>query len=295
MKLNINPVSQKDPRWGRKKLGTSSVSISNYGCLLTCHAMMLNYYGKDFTVDSLNEFYKSNGVFDQGNMINFWAAANCFDDIAAGERIDCYVEAAPLDTIDKQLAEGKPVIAGLGASSTSPKDLKYDGMIDHFVLIIGKEKDYLINDPWTGETYFFEGKYGEPDKYIFGLRLYSGEVPIGGETVESLIAQITKLSGSLATEIESNAELRKQLVKFQGALAKTDKQNSDLVEENRLLVIADEKQKITIGNLEKTLDTKEKKEKALKERLRTLEEKSIEGLTNGQLIWLGIIGILGRR
>jgi len=130
MKLNIKPVSQRNSRWGRKKLGSSSVTISNYGCLLTCHAMLLNYYGKDFTVDSLNEFYKSNGVFDQKNLINFWAAANCFDDITADERVDCYNIPAPLEKIDKYLGEGKPAIALV---DFSPKA----GIQTHFVLIIG--------------------------------------------------------------------------------------------------------------------------------------------------------------
>jgi len=296
MKLNIKPLSQRNEKHKLKKLGTSSVTIGNFGCLLTCHTMMLNYYGKDFTVDSLNEFYKSHKVFDQKNLINFWEAANCFNDITADERVDCYTTSAPFEKIDKYLGEGKPIIVGLGASPITPKELKYDGLIDHFVLIKGKDNDsYLINDPWTGEEYFFEGKYGDPAKYIFGLRLYSGTVPIGGETVESLIAQIKSLSEKLATEIKSNAELRGRIVGLQGNLVETDKQNELLVVENRKLVLTNEKQSITIINADKTIDTHKKTEDALKECLKVLETESVEGLTNWQLMELLIKKLLGRR
>lgn len=288
MKLNIKPISQRDEKYKLKKLGTSSVSIGNYGCLLTCHAMLLNYYGKDFTVDSLNEFYKSKGVFDQGSLINFWAAANCFDDITADEYINCYTTPAPLDTIDKYLAEGKPVIALVDFSPTA-------GVQTHFVLIIGKENDYLINDPWTGETYFFTAKYGDPAKFIFGLRLYSGKVPIGGETVESLIAQVTSLSDKLAIEIQSNAKLRKTVVGFQGDLAEADEQNSLLAEENRKLVMADEKAKIQLKVLHKGIESYQKAEKTLKDRLKVLESESIKDYNSWQLIELAIKKLFGRR
>ena len=289
MKLEIKPISQRDSKYALKRLGTSSVTIGNYGCLLTCHCMMLNYYGKDFTVDSLNEFYKSKGVFDQGNLINFWEAANCFEDITADEYINCYTEPALLEKIDKYLAEGKPVITLV---DFDPKP----GIQTHFVLIIGKENDYLLNDPWTGETYFFTAKYGsDPAKGIFGLRLYSGKVPIGGETVESLLAQVESLSNKLATEITSNAELRKTIVRLQGDLAETDKQNTGLVGENRKLVIANEKATGEVEVLQRAISSADDRIKTLLEHVKRLENYSIEGLDGSQLLVLAILRLIGRR
>jgi hypothetical protein len=71
MKLNIPPLGQRDTRWNRKILGTKG-TIGSYGCLLVCHTMMLNYYGHDFTPDTLNAVYKEKGVYDLGNLINFY-------------------------------------------------------------------------------------------------------------------------------------------------------------------------------------------------------------------------------
>lgn len=54
-------------------------------------------------------------------------------------------------------------------------DPKTQGVQGHFVLIIGKDGDYLINDPMAnpGEgSYWFSARYGDPARGIYGLRLY---------------------------------------------------------------------------------------------------------------------------
>ena len=210
MKLNILPLSQKNSAWGSKKLGTGTGTIGSYGCLLTCHSMMLTYFGHELLPDVLNEVYKSKDVFDNGNLINFWAVANLFEDIKVKEYYNCYDEPCDLSKIDKQLEKKMPVIALVDFSPTA-------GVQTHFVLVIGKTDDghYLINDPWTGETYYFDAKYGDPSRYIYGLRIYEG-TPKNASSPEDEIADLTdKLKScnvSLAEKALESNNLRDELM-----------------------------------------------------------------------------------
>lgn len=210
MKLQILPISQKDARWGLKRLGTGTVTISNYGCLLTCHSMMLTYFGHELLPDVLNEVYKSKGVYDQDNLINFWTAATCFDDVKVGEYYNCYDDPCDLSKIDNQLAKKMPVIAFVDFSPTA-------GIQTHFVLIIGKTEDnhYLINDPWDGETYFFDAKYGDPARYIFGLRIYEGTPKVESsheDEIADLTDKLKSCNVSLAEKALESNNLRDELM-----------------------------------------------------------------------------------
>jgi len=253
MKLNLPKFyGQRDPLWSNKKLGTSTSStIGDYGCLLICHAMLLSYYGHDFHPDDLNEFYKTRGVFDQATLINYYKAGECFPDFKADEYVDCYDVPAPLDKIDKYLVEGKPVIALV--------DFTPGGSVNtHFVVIYGKDQDYLIWDPWYAETYYFTAKYGDPATKIFGLRLYSGPIPEGGVTIESLNAHIQELTKQITDQISANAELRNINVKLQGEIAETDKINQQLVEDNRKAEMARINAENNASDLQGKLDSSQR-------------------------------------
>ncbi|HFC76735.1 MAG TPA: hypothetical protein ENJ27_00705 [Candidatus Moranbacteria bacterium] len=64
--------SQKDPRWGNKKLGYSNLSIRSNGCYLTSIAML---FGK--RPDKLNDFLKRNYAF-KGALIDSKRVAKLF-------------------------------------------------------------------------------------------------------------------------------------------------------------------------------------------------------------------------
>lgn len=263
MKLNILPLSQRDEKWKLKRLGTGTGTIGNYGCLLVCHAMMLTYYGHEFLPDVLNEVYKTKDVFDLGNQINFFAAANVFGDITADEYYNCYDTPCDLSKIDAQLEKKQPVIALVDFSPTA-------GVQTHFVLIIGKAEDghYLINDPWTGETYFFHAKYGEPARYIYGLRIYSGE-PKNGISDED---KISDLNDSLKSCNQDLAKKAKEVAGLTVELETQERDNKDLA--TQLLESRNERDKKAweIDQLKAKIKTLAEEVKGLKDKVVVAKE-----------------------
>jgi 5S rRNA maturation endonuclease (ribonuclease M5) len=251
MKLPIEPLSQNDVRWKLKKLGTSTSTIGGYGCNLVCHSMMLRYYKHEFIPDALNQLYIEKGVYQDQNLINFWAIPNVFPDITADQFIQCPTDPAPLTLIDEYLNKNKPVILLVDF------DMKTQGLQSHFVLAIGKDNnDYLVNDPWTGETYWFTSKYGDPALNIYGLRLYSGPVVVQeehylvnykGQTlatyeknpidiIDQLTKQVESLKETNAQEIQNNATLQSALTMQEkdNAQLSTDKRSAQLERDNTL-------------------------------------------------------------
>jgi len=241
MKLPIESISQRDPRWKDIKLGTSTTStIGGYGCLLCCHSMMLRYYKHDLLPDALNTLYKNNGVYQDASLINYWKIPAVFSDIACPPDgfVQCPDTPAPLSVIDTYLEKKMPVIALVDFDKTQ------GGLQSHFVLIIGKDiNDYFCNDPWTGETYYFSAVYGQPAQGIYGLRLYQGPVVIEEDNykvvykgqilatyernpidkINELDQQLKSAKENLAQEIQNNAAL-------QSALTQQEQTEKDLLE-----------------------------------------------------------------
>jgi hypothetical protein len=184
--------------------------------------MMLNYYGHDFTPDTLNAVYKEKGVYDLGNLINFYAAADVFSDITADERYVCLDVPCDLSKVDDYLDQKKPVIAFVD-------NVDNDKRPDHFVLIIGKDEhgNYFINDPWGGETYYFHAKFGNPAEGIYGLRLYSG-TPVVDVVPEDTINDLTdKLKSCNSMVAEKSLEVNS----LRDALQAQEADNKDLADQ----------------------------------------------------------------
>ena len=151
MLLNIEPLSQRDKKWKDNKLGHTDTTIGEYGCLITCASMMLRHFGIDTDPARLNDWLKANGGYYNGNLF-VWNSLNKLDKrVSFGYRY----QPVPLDKIDEQLRAGKPVIANVDMNPATP------ALDEHWVLIVGKDGDYLINDPWTGTRFKAKEKYPE--------------------------------------------------------------------------------------------------------------------------------------
>jgi len=291
MKLLIEPLCQKNTRWARKKLGTSNVTISGYGCYLVCLSMLLKYYDHEQDPGVLNELFKSNEVYDKGNLIRGWAVNRVYNDIKYDEHYECPDIPCDLGKIDAYLEKRMPVIAMIDFSPIA-------GVQSHFVLIIGKENDsYLINDPWTGETYFFEAKYGDPALNIYGLRLYSGEVKEvedDADKIKDLETQNQALSHQLE---ESSATIGI----LQGEVEKANAENGRLstevfVARNERRQAIWEKEKFEGENKKLTdkVSTQGDSIRALKLALKACKSDAMKNMGGFELIIKGIVKMIGR-
>jgi PKD repeat protein len=134
--LNVERFSQYDTRWGSDTYDSSSFTIQQKGCALSCLAMALNYAGATTDPGALNTLLiKSNDFV--GTAINW--------DAATRDASDGTLEFHPYRTSDAQflseaLGNGFPVIVGVNTNA--------DGAAKHFVFVIGYEDgQYVINDP----------------------------------------------------------------------------------------------------------------------------------------------------
>lgn len=147
---------QGDTRWGANLLGFNKVApydMTNYGCLVTCWAMVDRYYGKDTDPGRLNDTYKGMGVGKA-----FVSAGGDYipggNNLAFGDIKEVRTLTPSLMT-DAQIAEiktsidnGYPVIIGI---DVSPQTVAYNS---HFVTVVAynpaEENDLTIADPITG-------------------------------------------------------------------------------------------------------------------------------------------------
>ena len=175
MKLPLTKFSQKDPKWSSEKLGTSSVTIGDYGCALAVLASVEKYYNFDTDPSRLNKLLVEKSVYMNRNLMGWWNINKVNEFVTLKEWIDCPTTPAPMDKVDAELEAERPVIAWVDINPNEP------GNQQHFIVIIGKAEDgaYFILDPWylDEEAIYFHARYGEPSKGILGLRLINGPVP----------------------------------------------------------------------------------------------------------------------
>ena len=153
-RLKINTIySQNDLRWRGDILGFNTdgkYNLGNYGCLITCLAMVAEYYGISITPKTINEVLKTKkGYLAGGGLYIYGSFSKIYPQIKE-KRIT-----TPYPLTDSQINEIKsaidskyPVMIQL---DYNPKTVEAD---QHFVLIIGynpnDENDFLIADPIDG-------------------------------------------------------------------------------------------------------------------------------------------------
>ncbi len=126
--LNVPYFSQKDSRWANVRLGSSSRTVGNAGCVTTCIAMAeSSLYGYSVTPSSLagTLSYSSSGDL-------YWP-----------ESYKAYTNSDYLYKIYNELKSGRPVLVGAKTYSGG----------QHWVLVTGfnggemKASNFTVNDP----------------------------------------------------------------------------------------------------------------------------------------------------
>ena len=168
--LGVPQYSQRDPRWAGIRLGSSTATIGQQGCLITAVAAVCKYYGKPTDPAQLNRDLLRVGGYANGNLYKWWSLGAIYPDIRVREYIDCQTVPAPLDKIDAELAAGRPPIVWVDFNPNTPANDM------HWVVIVGHTEgraDYLIMDPWTGKIVPFKTLYSDPARYIFRIVTYA--------------------------------------------------------------------------------------------------------------------------
>lgn len=223
MKLKVKKYNQRSDEWKYQKLGDSSLNFGDYGCLVTCCSMVLDYYGKDLNPRHLNEVLKRIMAFNDGYLK--WSVFADHFNFTFGGVENFHDTPAPVDRIIKRIDEGHPTIIKVDfIPETRPVDM-------HFVLVVGyTDDDLIVNDPWTGEEYFLTAKYhhtnnrwNQPKYVIYGIR----ELTPNFETVDDKddLQECLKAHKDAMDALKESENREKQL---RGEIDEVKKKNEEL-------------------------------------------------------------------
>jgi predicted chitinase/murein DD-endopeptidase MepM/ murein hydrolase activator NlpD len=146
---------QGDPEWGSRTLGTSS-SLSAAGCAMTATAMAVSKItGKAINPGQMDAWLDKNGGYSGNGLI--WGKAAQMGGLGAAK------QAWNLDTINKQIDAGRPVVVGVDYKAGSNGGANGT---DHWITITGRGKEggkdvYYANDPATGKQITLTNQGGQ--------------------------------------------------------------------------------------------------------------------------------------
>lgn len=139
--------NQRDERWGRKTMGTSSEQTWQVGCLATSMAMVMKKKGENVTPSDVvgnSSYFFSNTAY----MLIPWGGGK-FTSVWNNN----------LSEIDGKLASGSPVIVGVRAGPYGT----------HFIVLkSGSGGSYTMNDPWHGPDLNFSSYYSTGQIFQYG-------------------------------------------------------------------------------------------------------------------------------
>lgn len=255
-------LSQRDPRWGNIKLGTSNTYIKDFGCTITCIAMIIGT-----TPDVVNERMKAVSGFANGNLVIWDKVKEAFPGIQL-RRVWSYDNADVLANVPNVLVEvpGAP-IGGTGK---------------HWVVYVGNKKLY---DPWTGTerpTSDFagssgyavvSGKWNNPTS--------SDDMTLPKKTFEELVGKSTKYDEFKSAGFDSVDKVKNELSSKQSTIDNLNQQindrNNDIVQLNAKLSTLDQKvldltqRAFSLEEQAKKVPTLESEVSALNDKIKTYQ------------------------
>ena len=201
MKLNIEPVKQRQKNFANIKLGEGSETIYDSGCLLVSLQMLLNFlFEKNYSPPSLNTELKNKGCFKTNqSLLVLSKVANAYDleysKVLTGDLVS---------VVKASLDRGVPIILDVVLSGHQ-----------HFVLAVGYDVNLLVNDPWWGETHWHQINYSK----IISLRILRKKTDKPSETLCKCLDMVSKLNSENQKITQENRELLNTLGRWQSKLS----------------------------------------------------------------------------
>lgn len=174
--LKINLMSQKDSRWASNKLGTSSVTIGSYGCLITSVAMVCDYYGKKTNPAKINQALIDVNGYANENLLIFDKVETIYPDIVVDW--EYFLSSPPTSMIDQALKNDIPVIIQVDYNTNTPE------LEQHWVVVVGKDdKGYLIADPIDGQIVYLSRYANKPFRMVVYKKVDAEKVLFKAEVI----------------------------------------------------------------------------------------------------------------
>ncbi|HLN19248.1 MAG TPA: C39 family peptidase, partial [Patescibacteria group bacterium] len=129
--------SQKDSRWGNKRIGNSNSLMKDYGCAVTSISMVFRKKGS--SIDPGKMAGQKIFYYDLIKWPATWSPGIALTSSVSHGNIRW-------STVDSELKNDNPVIVYIK---------KTNGRGGHYVVISGKDsKDYIVHDPYFGSNLY---------------------------------------------------------------------------------------------------------------------------------------------
>lgn len=129
--------SQRDFRWADDYMGSSGGQIKDYGCAMTCTAMLLEHYGKNTDPGQLNAWLSANGGYTPTGLLDWPKPAEHsggrmqYVSSQSWTSVDIATDNDRWDELKAQLDQGCPVIVEVDGVPATP------ALEQHWVLVTG--------------------------------------------------------------------------------------------------------------------------------------------------------------
>lgn len=291
--------SQWNIKWANKLLGFNTVStynIYNYGCLITCLAMVSKYYGFDEDPSDINDKLKSKNGFVQGGLYVWGSITKVHTSIKEKlTRTPTPLTDAQYKEIKDAIDKGYPVMLQI---DVNPKTVALDM---HYVLCIGynpqDENDLLIADPLGGKERSLKDYLGwfRPNmrRTIEQYVIYEGKVLQTGDKLRDTVIDFDDSEGKRHNVgwyvyewfVEKTARLKCE----ETATKEIEETRQELKKVNELLdeahetitkkeTVITEKNDIITGHLQTI--------KEQKDLIEILKTQTLDNLTIGEVVML---------
>jgi hypothetical protein len=149
--------AQRDPEWTTDKLGTSTITIGQAGCLITSIASMLADWQIPTDPRALNRWLIKDLGYVSDNLF-LWSVLSDIPGVQFVNYVDCARVAAPVTRIAQSLMADCGVVCEM--------DSIPGGTIQqHWVRVleaINSGADFRVMDPWHGDICLLSERYLAP-------------------------------------------------------------------------------------------------------------------------------------